>query len=500
MKRKKVLSGIIIALLIVILIIVFITNMSNRLKIGDVVKFGDYNWQVLDIKGGKALLLSERVLEQRAYNNLPEATTWEDCDLREYLNNEFFNSFDKEYRKKIIKVKNKNPDNPWDFTNQGGNNCTEGGNDTNDYIFLLSLDEVVEYFTTDGKNSMLYESRLGSTEVKLNDGFESNRLAYNLSGHLGNIRATAWLLRSPGWYDDTVAYVGGKGSIAMLGTYVEEVKYGIRPAMWVKKSGLELAEVVCNDPECYACKNGIYTDDPKELSCVICGYKEECKHKAEHNRLYHDWKQNYVELTEDELNELTSLKDKHTEIWYSIKELIDDGSSNINLDEGTYRNAIVLSENMRNKLTSLMIDETSAAYNFRSMTASEREEFKTEYKNKIALLEEVQKVTKDTLNKLNSSAKTYEEDEMEFLGAMLYETVRSWTKISTAEKNFDLWNSGYYHRIYGEALDGVTFEEFVEMNFEKIDKLFGKNKLRAFLEPKEALLDNYYEAVFFSEN
>ncbi|MBE6846011.1 MAG: hypothetical protein E7508_10010 [Ruminococcus sp.] len=500
MKKKKFLIVIVIVLLAVILLAVIILGSRNKIKVGDIVKFGNYNWQVLEIKGGKALILSERILEQRAYNHTKTDITWANCSLREYLNGDFYDSFDDEYRKKIVSVKNKNPDNPWDFSNQGGNAATDGGDDTKDYIFLLSLDEVIEYFTDDGKDSMLYDTQLGASEMKLSDGYEKERLAYNLSGHLGNVAPSAWLLRSPGMYENAVTYIGGKGSIAVCGTFVDEVKYGIRPAMWVKKSSLELAEVECSDPECFACVNGIYTDDPKELSCVICGYKEECVQKAEHNRLYHDWKQNYNELSQEELDELISLQEEHTKVWYNIKALLEDGSSDINFDEGTYRTALVVSPDMYNRMTALLIEETSVSYDFRSMTAAERENFKTECRNNIAILNEVEKVAKDTLAQLNSSAKTFEEDGMAFLGALLYETIRSSVKYNTAEENFDLWNSGYYHHVYGEALDGVTFEEFVNMNWDGIDILFGENKLIAFTAPKEALLDNYFEAVFFIEN
>ena len=61
-----------------------VTQGGGNIAIGEYVKFGDYNWQVLDVKNGSALILSERILDYRPYNNLPAETTWAECDLRAY--------------------------------------------------------------------------------------------------------------------------------------------------------------------------------------------------------------------------------------------------------------------------------------------------------------------------------------------------------------------------------------------------------------------------------
>lgn len=96
MKKKKFLIVIVIVLLAVILLAVIILGSRNNIRVGDIVKFGNYNWQVLEIKGGKALILSERILEQRAYNHTNTDITWANCSLREYLNGDFYDSFDDE--------------------------------------------------------------------------------------------------------------------------------------------------------------------------------------------------------------------------------------------------------------------------------------------------------------------------------------------------------------------------------------------------------------------
>ena len=91
------------------------------------VQFGGYDWYVLDKQDGKMLLLTEKIIGRRAYHNRVENITWETCDIRKYLNGEFYNSFNETDRERIIEVMNNNPANPW--------YGTSGGNPTADKFF-----------------------------------------------------------------------------------------------------------------------------------------------------------------------------------------------------------------------------------------------------------------------------------------------------------------------------------------------------------------------------
>ena len=106
------------------------------------VQFGGYDWYVLEKQDGKMLLLTEKIIGRRAYHNRVENITWETCDMRKYLNGEFYNSFNETDRKRIVEVMNDNPANPW--------YGTSGGNSTTDKIYLLSIAEVVKYFGDSG--------------------------------------------------------------------------------------------------------------------------------------------------------------------------------------------------------------------------------------------------------------------------------------------------------------------------------------------------------------
>lgn len=100
-------------------------------------------WVILTEEDGKMFLVSRYILDYQAYNIEYEDVTWETCSLREWLNNVFYDTaFDDSEKSQILTVINTNPDNT-------GYWATEGGNDTEDRVFLLSYDEAATYFADD---------------------------------------------------------------------------------------------------------------------------------------------------------------------------------------------------------------------------------------------------------------------------------------------------------------------------------------------------------------
>ena len=79
---------------------------------GNTLKFGSYpqnnserediEWQVLDVRSGKALLISKYALDCRKYNINYTKVTWETCDLRKWLNHDFFESAFSENERSMI--------------------------------------------------------------------------------------------------------------------------------------------------------------------------------------------------------------------------------------------------------------------------------------------------------------------------------------------------------------------------------------------------------------
>lgn len=201
----------------------------EEIKIGSVLSFGDYNWRVLDIQNNTALIITEEIIDQRPYHDAYKDITWADCTLRKYLNGEFYEKFNTDDKSRIITVINKNLDNQW--------YGTKGGEDTEDNIFLLSLEEVCKYF--------------GDSTSKLNNPGKNQRYWFqrkdeNNSKRLAKLHnkewAWWWWLRSPGRVNVKAVYIfGTDGNIVIQGNNILKGNIsdgkctgGVRPALWIK--------------------------------------------------------------------------------------------------------------------------------------------------------------------------------------------------------------------------------------------------------------------------
>ena len=100
-------------------------------------KYEPIKWRVLQSENGEAFLLSDVILDKQLYNENDKYVTWEKSSLRAWLNKKFINTaFSDEEKEKINITEIVNQDNPV--------YGIEGGNNTFDKIFLLSLSEVSE--------------------------------------------------------------------------------------------------------------------------------------------------------------------------------------------------------------------------------------------------------------------------------------------------------------------------------------------------------------------
>lgn len=185
----------------------------------DIINFGNYKWRALDIKDGRALIITENIIELQWYHSEFVDITWADCRLRNYLNNEFYNTFTSNEKIKIITVTNKNIDNQW-FK-------TKGGIDSIDNVFLLSLKEVCEYFGNSRENLLVK----GKQKWLIDDENNQNRQAkFDGENHW-------WRLRSPGYYGRTSASINYNGNVYIRGNGIygrPKGGGGVRPALWIK--------------------------------------------------------------------------------------------------------------------------------------------------------------------------------------------------------------------------------------------------------------------------
>jgi hypothetical protein len=156
-------------------------------------------WRVIGITEDAILVLSEQPIMRSAYNSYNSDVTWETSTLRKTLNEGLLNvAFTEEERQQMKRVLLHTPGNKATFT--------PGGRDTEDVLFCLSEDEVINYLTSSD------HSRTG--RVASMDG-----------------KRCTWVLRTPGANQSMVQFVTEYGELYQEGTYVY-AEIPIRPAFW----------------------------------------------------------------------------------------------------------------------------------------------------------------------------------------------------------------------------------------------------------------------------
>lgn len=196
-------------------------------KTGDIITFGGYEWRVLDIKSTAALIITEDIVEKRPYHDVYKDTTWADCGLRKYLNGEFYEQFSEADKSRIIMVTNKNLDNPWFGTS--------GGDDTQDRLFLLDIEDVVCRYFGDSGDHLRNRSKKQNYWFQRKDENNSKRISKFMGYDYW------WWLRSPGRINRAAAYIHGDpgGCVGVNGNSVFFTRFGaerdggVRPALWL---------------------------------------------------------------------------------------------------------------------------------------------------------------------------------------------------------------------------------------------------------------------------
>ena len=197
-----------------------------ELKKGDYFKFGSYyqensskktpiEWLVLKKSGSKVLLISRYGLDCKQYHHELADMTWENCDLRKWLNGEFLrNAFTAAEQKKIAVTKLANDNN----TQYG----TFGGNGTEDRVFCLSLAEAESLFKNNEARKCV------PTPYAVGKGAHKSDW-YFIDGR----GCCYWWLRSPGGLRNFASKVFTDGALCPLGSLVDGGSSAVRPALWV---------------------------------------------------------------------------------------------------------------------------------------------------------------------------------------------------------------------------------------------------------------------------
>ena len=197
-----------------------IETMRLDVSAGDVLSFGHYNqdnelgngleeieWIVLEVRGDVALCVSKLGLDAKPYHSKIEAVTWEKCELRRWLNDEFLNTAftqaEQMQLETITVSADKNPDHP-----------TGTGKDTQDKVFLLSVNEVNTYLSDDN------DSRCAASRMTRENGVKTFQEG-----------ACRYWLRTPGSDQRKAAFVNGSGKVTSKGETVNYEYNAVRPAI-----------------------------------------------------------------------------------------------------------------------------------------------------------------------------------------------------------------------------------------------------------------------------
>ena len=160
-------------------------------------------WLVLSKDGDELLLISRYALDVRPFHNDPAEVVWEDSDLHEWLNNEFYNmafSLNEQSRiRAAVPVSDADP--------------SSGSAASEERVSLLDIEEAGRYFSDNEQR------RTEPTAYAVAEGSEAE------GGYV------SWWLRSNGYDLHNAAYVYSDGSIHENGIYVFSTQDCVRPVI-----------------------------------------------------------------------------------------------------------------------------------------------------------------------------------------------------------------------------------------------------------------------------
>ncbi|MBR4444845.1 MAG: hypothetical protein IKS37_03000 [Solobacterium sp.] len=166
-------------------------------------------WQVLQFEGNRVLVISEKCLDYKPFNNTAEEVTWESSDIRSWLNTDFYNSAFTSAEQNQICLMNITADH---------NNVTDQGNATQDHVFLLSYPQAVDLIQLKGDRTCTCTPY--AKEKSQYKGSSDENLTVN------------WVLRTMGESRMKAVHVNFKGNVNPTGTDITEAIM-IRPAIWI---------------------------------------------------------------------------------------------------------------------------------------------------------------------------------------------------------------------------------------------------------------------------
>ena len=294
----------------------------------DKVQFGSYRqsnggnrepieWRVLSVDGDDALLLSDKIIDRKLYDDGKlenrETIEWSNCSLRTWLNKDFFEeAFNESERNAIMNTEV---------------NCDAGiisynyidGENTNDKVFLLSDDEV-------------HKSVYGF-DIMLNSESETRKADYTeLSGYGvdDNYKQWYWLRNQTGYigimefyYNYCAAAVTDSGYVGTYAVDLDSNNFGIRPAIHI-----DLSKVNCTVSGSVSAKKTLDVDAVNTMISDI----------GEVKYVYQNVKIKYIRKVYNELSEEDKEKIETIDILEAAEskiEKINQEQESLNIEAAT---------------------------------------------------------------------------------------------------------------------------------------------------------------------
>ena len=269
----------------------------NGVVTWDKVTFGNYwqtnhsekepvEWRVLAVEGSKVLLLSEKILDARKYNEADEKVTWETCTLRKWLNVDFYDAAFSEAEKAaihLVALPGRYPD--------------KGDAETADRVFILSNAELSRKEYGFPEAHCLVTSRYGSRySADYDDSTTRTAVLTPFARERGVLDEYEgkgfWWQRWPALYNSAlgcIVYYDGTVGVESYRTYNDE-SVGVRPAIQVELSAVsskkcgtvssepyeiykEIEELTYENTEFIGLKDKPYTGKPivQDLTVKVSG-------------------------------------------------------------------------------------------------------------------------------------------------------------------------------------------------------------------------------------
>ncbi len=204
-------------------------------------------WRILDIDDeGNALLLSDKLLDITEYNPGDKEVTWETCTYRSFLNSYdgsanayeidyssdgfLNNAFSADEKEAIVTSKVVNENNPV--------YGTEGGNDTEDKVFSLSVMETMnpdygftqnEFIGPDGDQEKFYTDA-DPGRVAATTGYADAK-GEGFNGEATNRSSGLYWLRTSGYSPKYPGHVNLLGGAYAISVHMDENRVYLRPAL-----------------------------------------------------------------------------------------------------------------------------------------------------------------------------------------------------------------------------------------------------------------------------